>query len=299
MISRVPCDAMRLRWLASLSILLIVLSGCVGAAPGDTAGQDATGPANLPDAPEPEANETTGSLTGVVTGDEGLPIPNVAVVVVETLAETRTDKAGRYTFNGLDATEYRLVFERVGYEEVTRKAEVRAGEVTELDVVLPALEIQIEPYHTSFSKKAYLHFGQYQTQLLLNHVNNSNMNEATCDPCRFDLDPPANVTSAMTEAMYERAVDAPSVNHKFGIVFWRDGGLAPYGTTIVLEHFHPPRTSYHWVDAEVTSLNDAEWVSMRVHGPNDGLMLSQQVEIWQTWGFFGPLPDGYTALPPE
>lgn len=70
-------------------------------------------------------------VTGQVVGDDGLPVPGVAVLVHGTSIGTVTDENGKYSLNGLSAYDV-LVFSSLGYKEVREGI----GSRTQINVVL-------------------------------------------------------------------------------------------------------------------------------------------------------------------
>jgi 5-hydroxyisourate hydrolase-like protein (transthyretin family) len=280
---------------AVVLVLAATWAGCVGAE-----GDAAPTTSQTTPAPEPQVDDSTGSITGIIVDEELRPIPRVKVVLVETMQTTETDEAGRFTFNGVAPGTYRLQFHRIGYAERTAKVMVQPGEVTEVDVTLVALEFLPEAYHTAFNRIAHIQFGQYTVQLLQNFINNSALNQYMCQGCRYDMTVPPNVSAAMTEGMYEKSIPGTMINEQFGVIFWRGYSETSYGTPLGLQYYKPPRTSYLWTDEQVKNLAREKEVRMQFHGPppTAGIMVNQKVEAWQTLGFFGALPDDYTALPP-
>jgi len=71
------------------------------------------------------------NITGVVTEENGEPLPGVNVLIKGTTTGTTTDGFGRYTINAPDATSV-LVFSFIGYGSL----EIRVGEQTQIDVQL-------------------------------------------------------------------------------------------------------------------------------------------------------------------
>ena len=76
----------------------------------------------------------SGTVTGVVSDDQGMPLPS-ATVVAENGKGVFTDMDGRYTIQ-LDAGKHELTFSFIGYLNKTRKVNVENGETVTLNVRL-------------------------------------------------------------------------------------------------------------------------------------------------------------------
>lgn len=76
----------------------------------------------------------SGTVTGVVSDDQGMPLPS-ATVVAENGKGVFTDMDGRYTIQ-LDAGKHELTFSFIGYINKTRKVSLENGETVTLNVRL-------------------------------------------------------------------------------------------------------------------------------------------------------------------
>jgi hypothetical protein len=93
---------------------------------------------------EPTADDTvpqlllTGnaSVSGIVRGAEGEPLPDVEIRVVNARPTTRTDAVGHYTLSGLPGGTQLLAVRRIGYLIGDVAVELRNGRVAHQDVVL-------------------------------------------------------------------------------------------------------------------------------------------------------------------
>jgi hypothetical protein len=93
---------------------------------------------------EPTADDTvpqlllTGnaSVSGIVRGAEGQPLPDVEIRVVNARPTTRTDAVGHYSLSGLPGGTQLLAVRRIGYLIGDVAVELRNGRVAHQDVVL-------------------------------------------------------------------------------------------------------------------------------------------------------------------
>lgn len=105
---------------------------------------DSVGPTvrGLDSEPSPDDSATelllTGnaSVSGVVRGEEGRPLPDVEIRVVNARPLTRTDAVGHFTLNGLPAGTQLLAVRRIGYLIGDVAVELRNGRTAQQDVLL-------------------------------------------------------------------------------------------------------------------------------------------------------------------
>jgi hypothetical protein len=76
------------------------------------------------------------SVSGIVRGAEGQPLPDVEIRVVNARPVTRTDAVGHYSLSGLPAGTQLLAVRRIGYLIGDVAVELRTGRMVHQDVVL-------------------------------------------------------------------------------------------------------------------------------------------------------------------
>lgn len=74
------------------------------------------------------AQSKTGTLSGVVTDENGQPVPDVNVTIAGTPSGTSTDSTGKYKIEIVSGNEVTIVFSFVGLEPVKKKAFVKSGQ---------------------------------------------------------------------------------------------------------------------------------------------------------------------------
>lgn len=140
------------------SILLIVLTisaGCVGggAEPAATiARPSATASLNDDNATD------VGSIVGIVTNDEEVPLMGVIVFLRELEAQVTTDSNGSYAFEDVPIGKYSILVNSLGYVDLFKSVEVRADEKAEADFKLVPIAV-IEVYHTTVVFKGKISCG--------------------------------------------------------------------------------------------------------------------------------------------
>jgi hypothetical protein len=75
-------------------------------------------------------------VTGVVLGDDGRPLPDVEVRVLNARPVTRTDAAGRFTLNNLPSGTQLLAVRRIGYLVGDVAVELRPNRTVSQNVLL-------------------------------------------------------------------------------------------------------------------------------------------------------------------
>ena len=79
----------------------------------------------------------TGTLQGVVTDDNGIPMPGATVVIVDVEGKgTNTDVYGRFTIVGIPVGTYELQVRYIGYETGFRQVNIVSGTNTPLSIEL-------------------------------------------------------------------------------------------------------------------------------------------------------------------
>jgi len=76
------------------------------------------------------------SVSGVVRGAEGQPLPDVEIRVVNAQPTTRTDAVGHYSLRGLPPGTQLLAVRRIGYLVGDIAVELRGGRMARQDIVL-------------------------------------------------------------------------------------------------------------------------------------------------------------------
>jgi len=86
------------------------------------------------------------SLTGQITDPQGASVPDAQVRLFRhadnSRRETKSDRTGRYEFSSLDAGEYQLTAEAVGFPQVSKNLVLISGQRTNADLVFSQLAPQ-------------------------------------------------------------------------------------------------------------------------------------------------------------
>jgi hypothetical protein len=135
----------------------IVLSGCVGGESASDPGEDG---GSVPIAQGPAAyDENTGGIGGVVTDFEIQPLAGTLVGILgRTDLTVMTDADGRFAFSNLEPGTYNVAANKLGYEAAVARAEVLAGGVTDVHLMLAILPIE-EPYTETIIHRGKIEHG--------------------------------------------------------------------------------------------------------------------------------------------
>ncbi|MBI2076816.1 MAG: carboxypeptidase regulatory-like domain-containing protein [Euryarchaeota archaeon] len=279
-------------FLVAVALCTVGIAGCSG--PAEVAAAPPTS------APPPQANETTASVVGVVVDEEQRPIADVDVAEAKTRTSARSDAEGRFTLNGLQPGKIVLLFQRVGYEQLTRSVDTLAGEVAEVRVTLVAFAIPSEPYHESKPKTGHIVLGNaLLTTIWYQGVNQSVYNTLVCDPCRFTLYLEPNPADILSEAIWTSGAGAGYINNEIFVNYLKKGTDADYAEPNWLYYgYHKNRQGVHWPEAQLKKMPNMEQIRLWLRPDLDGVSVDHTVTVWTTFGYHGPLPEGFSALPP-
>ncbi len=83
-----------------------------------------------------------GSLTGVVSGSDGTPLPAVNVLVVGTSIGASADINGNYFIRDISSGIHKISFSYVGYDTKTLEVRIKPGVIKKLNVTLQATGVK-------------------------------------------------------------------------------------------------------------------------------------------------------------
>ncbi len=130
--------------LVVVPLLIIAFAGCI-------AGESAATPPPATAAPEASAatfDDDKGAIQGTVINDEGLPLANVLVGILETNDQTVTAQSGEYTFSNVVPGELTVSVSILGYESASKRVIVEAGMVAQANFQLVPVAVDM-PFYVS------------------------------------------------------------------------------------------------------------------------------------------------------
>ena len=274
---------------SALVLRASLVSGCVG---GDVRAADAA-PVRPADPPKPAVD--TGSLAGVVTDDERVPISRAQVAVVEQNQQITTDEAGAFTFNGLPAGSFGLVVQALGFEEAVRKVEVRVGEVTFANFTLRALLIEEEFTET-------VHVGNL-IQLSHAFINYYVPREIEpCGECTHYREVRKGSKEAMAETIYTNGVPQPMDDLWYNMnKNWTNatGSMATRGGQHVKSGYIKSGAKSAFTEAEMGNFKGVTKLLIYLAGGYTSVSVNKRVDFWLSMSYGGEFPENFTALPPK
>lgn len=263
-------------------VIVLLLAGCAGGQAPASAGDPA------PSVPEP--GEKTGSIAGTVVGDEGIPLAGATVSVVETLDTTNTAPNGTFVFNDLAPGSYRLVVERLGYNQAAKNVDVTAGQTTELSVTLTALVVPAEPYSSIFPVSGHilLGWGLFDAFVTWDVLN------ATCDPCSVDAHFEPGMADVRVAPTWENSVDTPVTSQTLYIVI----ELANDGDR-VWGKYVDKHEQHKFTETELEMVEDVDVFTVNMGGGVLDVMVDQRVDVWLGFSYNQAFADEFTPVPSE
>ncbi len=100
------------------------------------------------------AQSKTGSIDGTIVDSTGQGLFLVQVGVPDLGRGTSTDTSGRFVLEGLPAGKHTLVFSKMGYQGLNRQITVKAGESSEVEVIMSASGIELQTISVTASALA-------------------------------------------------------------------------------------------------------------------------------------------------
>lgn len=129
-----------------LGLLTVSFSGCIV---GESASTDATPSTDAaPEASAATFDDDKGAVQGTIINDEGLPLPDVLVGILETNEQTMSAQNGAFTFSNVLPGDYALSATVLGYETASKAITVEAGAITQANFQLLPIAIE-EPFYVS------------------------------------------------------------------------------------------------------------------------------------------------------
>ena len=126
---------MRSQPLGLAIVAILLLAGCTGSPTSTPTSPPAT------TAPTATASDVTGSIEGLVTNDETLPLEGASIGLQDTSLTATTDAAGKFVFNDLEPGDYKVFASKLGYGSAGRAVTVIAGEIAAVQLQLEAISL--------------------------------------------------------------------------------------------------------------------------------------------------------------
>ncbi len=279
--------------LVALTLIAVVFAGCSGG--GEDAGEDLEAPS------EGVVGDGTARLTVLVTDDTLLPLPGVAVALLEMEDALRsTDDDGRAVFDGLEPGEYTVAAQRLGYQSMAAKVTLGAGEDATKALELDPVEVAASFFETiPYVGHLGCGAGVIVTTMTWNCVVSSNHRVT------WDTEVRGDVETILGELVWERSSSFSA--QAFNLVAGFDETCNPCSFAHGYGSETGPSPVILRVDASFGGLEEPDEtyeVRHRIWVPGQSgeptmvvVVLEQPVELWVTAFYGEPMDDGFTAIP--
>jgi len=97
-------------------------------------------------------NAFTGEIKGKIVGEDGLPIPNVNLILLGTKYGISSDLNGQFVLKDIPPAKYRLQVSAIGYETKVIEINLLQSREVELKIVLKQIAVEIQSVIVSASK---------------------------------------------------------------------------------------------------------------------------------------------------
>lgn len=131
-------------------ITILLLAGCAATPPPTTKETPTT------TAPTATVSEEMGSIEGIVTNEESLPLQGASIGLQDSAIAAVTDAAGKFVFNDLAPGDYKVFASKLGFSSSARGVSVAAGEVAKVEMQLEAISLDNQPFYLTIPFEGYM-----------------------------------------------------------------------------------------------------------------------------------------------
>ena len=265
-----------------LGVALLLLAGC-SQDPGSAAVELGDGSqVQLKDA---DATASRGAISGVVVDEAIRPVAGALLTLLGPQASATSDENGLFTFERLEPGLYTVAANATGYFPAQTTAEVLAGDVAKVRMVLP-LDTTPKPYHTTLKFDGFVQAGNglvdQAYQLFVKDVTGIDF----CT-CQFYFQAEAEPETQVIEVTWEPSVQNPTAASSGYWALWDDGSSDYYDDGCdnpclarVDGGFQPEARNFHtdiWLDSD--------WVQYE-----------QSFTEYVTLFYVAPAPEGWSFI---
>lgn len=202
--------------LAWCVLAALLTAGCVSS-PAPSAGPDAT--------IDVQVDSSTGAITGLVQDDSLVPLAGVTLGILEKNIETTSGKNGEYSFNALAPGTYRVVATKLGYQTTAKAAEVRAGQVSPLNLIMTPVATLKDPHVETIIAQGYIACGFATPVVVVSNTNVCAWDTNHKPQIDFDVVKAKDPKAIVLELTWQRATSATATDLAYGL--WKDPGCQP------------------------------------------------------------------------
>lgn len=268
-----------------LAAATFVVAGCLGGPSEDVAAGPRAAPA------EWGLDEAHGVILGQILDDESWPLIGAKVRLEETGAEAVSGPDGGFVFPQVRAGTVRIASAMDGHLSVQKTAEVVAGQVTDVEIVLPKLPTD-HPYHETVVHAGFISFGNW----VIDVAGPAMGIDALCERCIMEFWTRPFAHAIALEPLFDGAFTKPVGEATMGFgLYDADAADATQGAEGVY-------ASGWWTSGDRVPVEQAwpdDEVRMYLYNGCDATWVctEQRFEVYVTVFYHGPMPDDFSALP--
>ena len=263
-------------------LAVVVLAGCSG----DDVPRKAPDQFDLDDV-EVETTQTTGGIRGVVVDQAIRPIAGATLSLVDGARNTTTDDGGQFAFGALEPGAYFLHASAPGFTPVQASAEVSAGAITDVRVLMTA-DLSPVPYHETIAFDGFIDHSVPLATYIADIFLTSLLNQSICKCWQvFDSGPATTIVFEMVwEATSEPPVGEADLYYQFAE---HDGPTqniqSEFHASPILEHFDREALFGNWTVFDVHYGGGSNWVQV-----------NQKFSSFITLWYNAPAPEGWSLV---
>lgn len=260
-------------------VVVLVLAGCAGP-------ESKTVPAAPVQFKEATPTESTGAISGVVVDSEIVAIPNATVVITSLNRSVGADEAGSFVFEGLDPGLYNLEATAARFLAAQATADVLAGEVSKVRIVLPR-DTRPQPFHETVRFAWFDSAGQPLVDFAWDLLRPEGA-PALCDQCEWRFNSSGPVETFIIEAFWNDTTAPPDGPSEF---YWT---IEPTEDSSDYESDYFANPGYAVVDGNRWK-NATEFFLMLSYD-EDWVALDQRADVFVTLFYATAAPAGWSVL---
>lgn len=264
-------------------LMLIGLAGCASEAP-----EEADTLNGQPVAFEEVATTAElGGITGVIVDPTVMPAAGIEVTLVGPELTTTTSEEGTFSFSDLAPGLYILQANGTGFLETQSSADVQAGEVTKVKMVIP-IDTSPQPFHETFKFDWFDSAGQPLVDFAIDLFVGGGAPRA-CDQCEWTIVTSAPAETLVIEAQWEDSPAPPP--HKDSEFYWTIEPTAD-SSDYESDYFYSPGLAH---------INGNRWGDhmeffLMMAAEEEWVVVDQAAEVFVSFFYVDEAPEGWSFI---
>lgn len=274
-------------WMAVVALLAVGLAGCSESAPADDGVE--LGDGTKVDFDDVQTTDTLGAISGVIVDDTITPVADITVQIVGGDSQTTGDD-GIFVFEGLEPGVYFLEVNGTGYGAVQTTADVQAGEVSKLRIIVPR-DYSPQPYHVTYDFQWFDDVGIVLVDFVVDLVDEAflgNQIPNQCKNCFFDFETDGPVEMFVVEATWQESISDPTGETSF---YWNLAESDDWGN-YEDDYFDQADPAY----IGDNRFGDVTGFTVSMYGDETWVSIDQSAELYVTMFYLEPAPEGWSFI---